>query len=319
MQRLSTPAPRVSSRRLQRWRFMPECSRGGRAGAADGLDGYDQTAIRFAASALLVIPSAVHAARPAMRRMGGRAVLAVLVLGGAPYSCVFLGGLVFAPISYGVAIVSALQPMVVMLLGVALFAHRPGRPAVVGTGICFLGLAVMLDGADTPAGDSSLLGIALFLLPAALWGGYAVALGLWRIAARDLLVVSIPLSALLYLPAYLAWRGTGTLLTAPAEALLLQALYQGLLVGVVALLLYAWAVERAGAELIAALAPAMPAAAVLVGQVFLGEAPGPLGWFGLALVSLGLGIGVYRPGWQKVVARQSAGPCDRSNRRRSTA
>ncbi len=253
-------------------------------------------------------PFALRLALPAARRMGWRALLAVLVLGGAPYSCVFLGGLVFAPVAYGAVVVSALQPVAVMALGAALFAQQPAPRAVVGTAICLAGLAAMLVGAETSVEGTLPLGVALFLLSAALWGGYAVALRFWRITPQDLLVVSVPLSALLYLPPYLAWRGSGALLAAPGETLLLQALYQGFLVGVVALLLYAWAVERAGAEAVAALAPAMPAAAVLAGQAFLGEALGPIGWLGLALVTLGLCMRTSWPASQRTAAPQGFGP-----------
>ncbi|WP_200841251.1 hypothetical protein [Geminicoccus flavidas] len=68
----------------------------GRAGAWDGLNGYDQTAIRFAVTTLLILPFLWAAIMPAVRRIGISRLVALFVLNGTPYSAVFLGGLVFA-------------------------------------------------------------------------------------------------------------------------------------------------------------------------------------------------------------------------------
>lgn len=272
----------------------------GRHGAAHGLDGFDQTAIRFGVSALLLLPFAWLGASPAARRLGAGRLFALFVLGGAPYSCVFLGALVFAPVAYGAALVPGLQPLAVIALSSVLLAQRPALPNRVGALVCLFGLLlVLLDQQHLATASGSdpkvLLGIGLFVLSAALWGGYAVALKAWAVEPREVMATTAPLSALLYLPPYLLWRGAEPIATATAGALLVQIVYQGALVGVAALVLYAWAVKAAGSAAIAALAPAMPVMAALIGLAVLGEVPSALQWAGLAIVTAGLLAGAVWP------------------------
>jgi len=275
-----------------------------RHGAANGLDGFDQTAIRFAVSGVLVLPFAWSGAGPAFRRLGLGRLLGLFVLGGAPYSAVFLGALVFAlvfaPVAYGAALVPGLQPLAVIGISAIWLAHRPARPNFLGALVCLGGLLlILLDqqhaALATGEGAGLLIGIGLFVLAATLWGGYAVALKAWNVEPGEVLATTAPLSALLYVPVYLLWRGVDPVLSAPASAVLLQVAYQGVLVGIVALVLYAWAVKTAGSAAVAALAPAMPVVAALISLVFLGEAPSALQWAGLVVVTDGLLVGAIWP------------------------
>jgi drug/metabolite transporter (DMT)-like permease len=272
----------------------------GRHGAAHGLDGFDQTAIRFGISALVLLPFAWTGASVAVRRLGAGRLLALFVLGGAPYSCVFLGALVFAPVAYGAALVPGLQPLAVIALSALFLAQRPALPNLVGALVCLGGLLLVLGDREHStaigtAGPGLFLGVGLFMLSAVLWGGYAVALKAWQVEPAEVLATTAPLSALLYLPPYFFWRGVEALAAAPMGALLVQVAYQGELVGVAALVLYAWAVKQAGSAAVAALAPTMPVLAALIGVAFLDERPGALQWTGLAVVTAGLLAGSIWP------------------------
>lgn len=260
----------------------------GRAGVAHGLDSYDQTAIRFGVSALLLLPFAWTGAASAVRRLGTSRLLVLFVLGGAPYSAVFLGGLALAPVATGAALVPGLQPLAAMGVAAVWLAQRPAPPNVAGALICLGGLLLMLLDQQASGGPGLPLGVGLFVLAAKLWGSYAVALKAWRIEPLEVLATTAPLSALLFIPPYLLWRGTGPILSAGPGAILLQVTYQGVLVGVAALVLYAWAVKTAGSAAVAGLAPAMPVMAALIGWATLGEAPSPLQWAGLGVVTAGL-------------------------------
>lgn len=271
----------------------------GRHGASHGLDGFDQTAIRFGASVLLVLPFAWTAARSAAERLGSRRLLVIFVLGGAPYSTVFLGALVFAPIAYGAALVPGLQPLVVIIVSAFWLAQRPSMHSLIGTSLCLGGLLlVLLDhghGANVQADIALPIGIGLFVLSSIMWGCYAVALKAWSVQPRELLAITIPLSAILYLPFYFTWRGIEPITSAPAFAVLVQLVYQGVFVGVLAMVLYAWAVAQVGSTAVAALAPFMPVMAALIGLVLLDEVPGSLQWIGLGIVSVGLLFGTIWP------------------------
>lgn len=185
---------------------------------------------------------------------------------------------------------SSPQPLAVIELSALLLAHRPALPNLLGALVCLSGLLLVLVDQERAAGTGVaspglLLGVWLFVLSAVLWGGYAVALKAWKVEPREVLATTAPLSALLYLPPYLLWRRVEPLIADPISALLVHAVCQGLLVGVAALVLYAWAVRVAGSTAVAALAPAMPVMAALIALAFLGERPGALQWAGLAVVT----------------------------------
>ncbi|HWL72109.1 MAG TPA: DMT family transporter [Geminicoccus sp.] len=275
----------------------------GRAGAWDGLNGYDQTAIRFAVTTVLVLPFLWAALMPAARRIGIGRLFALFVLNGAPYSAVFLGGLVFAPVAYGAALVPGLQPVAVMVVALLWRGQRPALPNVLGAAICLGGVLVMLLDRQVTGSTDLPIGIGLFLLASAMWGTYTVALKTWAIEPREALATNAPLSALLYLPVYLLWQGPEAVLAAPASAVLLQAVYQGVLVGLVALILFTVAVKTAGSAAVAALAPAIPVLATLIGWAVLGERPNGSQWAGLVIVTIGLLVGTL---WPMLKARQQA-------------
>lgn len=267
----------------------------GRSGAAAGLDGFDQTALRFAVSGLLVMPFAWRRALASIRRLGVLRLLAIFTLNGAPYSAVFLSALVFAPVAYGAALVPGLQPLTVMAVGALWSAWRPSAPHVVGSMMCLGGIMLMLLDQRAAGEGRLLIGIILFVLSAVMWGTYAVALKAWELEPREVLATAVPLSALLYLPPYLLTRGLEPIVSAPAGTVLLQMAYQGVLVGIAAVVLYAWAIKTAGSAAVAGLAPAMPIMAALIGMFFLGEFPSSLQWAGVAIVSAGLLAGAIWP------------------------
>ena len=269
----------------------------GRAGAAAGLDGFDQTALRYMTTALLVLPFSLGPARRILRRLGIWRCLALTAFNGATYSMVFLGGLTFAPAAYGAALVPGLQPMVVMLLALALTGERPAPPVLAGNLVAFTGLLVALFAGGTgggAGGDPGLpAGVALFVGAAGLWGAYAFFVRRWQVSPGDALVLIGSFSALLYLPAYLLFCGTG-LFAAGLRPVLLQMAYQGFLVGILAVFLYPYAIGVLGSTRVASMAPAIPLLGALIGAVFLAEEPGALQWVGLGLVTLGLFLGQAR-------------------------
>lgn len=63
----------------------------GRAGAAAGLDGYDQTALRFLVSTIVVLPFGIIGLRKIIAQIGLWRCVALAILNGATYSAVFLG------------------------------------------------------------------------------------------------------------------------------------------------------------------------------------------------------------------------------------
>lgn len=261
----------------------------GRAGAADGLDGFDQTALRFGTSALLTLPW-VRRLALVVGRLGVWRCVLLIGLGGALYSVVFLTGLVYAPVAYGAAIVPSVQPAAVMLLGWILQGQVVGRAALVGWAVCAAGLVLVLSGNAVAWKAGFAQGCALFILAGCMWGTYTYLLRQFQLAAFDALLLFAFGSALLFVIPYLLMRG-GSLTSAPTSAIALQIAYQGVLVGVVATVAYARAVQGLGAARVALLSPFIPVVATLISWFALGESLPPLAWTGIGLVTFGLLLG----------------------------
>jgi drug/metabolite transporter (DMT)-like permease len=269
----------------------------GRVGVTAGLDSFDQSGVRFAVSTILLLPLILTRSREAFRRLGIGCALGITILGGSPYSIIFLSGFMFAPVSYGAAIVPGLQPVVVMLLSYVSLKERPNTGAVVGSGLSLLGVVVMIIDHQQVSPGRAAIGIAIFVAAAFVWGCYAFAVRLWSVKARDVLALVLPISALLYIPPYLAVAGLRAF-NASAASLFLQIAFQGVILGICATFLYAYAIEWLGSTRVSALSPLMPVLATLMALFLVRETPTALQWWGISLVTAGL---VLRQGKRALV------------------
>ena len=95
--------------------------------------------------------------------------------------------------------------------------------------------------------------------------------------------------ALVYLPIYLAVFGPRAL-HAPATELVVQGVYQGLGVAIVALMLYAFAIRVLGATTGSLFMPLVPVFAVLLAIPALAEVPSALQLAGMVGVSVGMAL-----------------------------
>ena len=96
------------------------------------------------------------------------------------------------------------------------------------------------------------------------------------------------LNAVLYLPFYVACGGLARLAAAPAGDVWLQAIYQGLITSVFALIAYAYAVQRLGPTVASSFTPLSPVLAAAFGWVLLGDALDSATALGLGLVAVGV-------------------------------
>ena len=109
---------------------------------------------------------------------------------------------------------------------------------------------------------------------------------------QALAVVNVP-NALIFLPLWLLVLPSN-LGEVPMQTVLLQAAFQGLGPGFLAVIVFAIMAFHLGATPTAAVSAAVPAAAALLAIPVLGEIPTPLEWFGIATVTVGLGL-LLRP------------------------
>ena len=130
----------------------------------------------------------------------------------------------------------------------------------------------------------------MFLAASALGALYVLQLRSWGIAPTQGAAIVTLYSALIVVP-WLFQSSAGTLWRmAPAE-LLWQVLWQGVLIGCVALLALNHTIVRLGPERSAALVALVPALSALLGHMFLGETLSSAEIAALLVISAGVSIG----------------------------
>ncbi|MCZ0733140.1 DMT family transporter [Phreatobacter sp. AB_2022a] len=260
-----------------------------RQSVADGLSAADVTVLRFLAAGLVLLPYALPRLRPfPVGDLGWCRALILTLLAGAPYSLVLVGGSTFAPALHTAVVTPGLIPVLAALLAFLVGGERPPPARLAGLGLIVAGIVVFswqaFGGGAARAG--AWRGDLLFVLAAVMWAVFGLLAKRWQTDALRLTVticllslVSAPLLALV-VPLHMAGASAG--------ALALQAIYQGLLVGVVSLFLYAKANAVLGAARAALFLPLVPVVTATAGALIIGEWPSPPEIAGMTIAMAGM-------------------------------
>ncbi len=249
------------------WAAYPVATRAGVTGA---FAAQDLIALRFGVGALLFLPFLIlqyRAIRPGAWLQG----VPLTLLQGIGMATLVVCGLQFAPASHAAALVPGVSPAWVALLGYLFFARRPRARVVVGSGLCLAGVLLL---AWWNAGDGSphvLAGDAMFIAASALGAAYVLQLRRWGVGAIHGAAIISLYSAMIVVPWYLV-SSAALLRMAPAD-LIWQAVWQGCLIGCVALIALNHAIARLGPERCTALVALVPVITAALGLYFLGEVP----------------------------------------------
>jgi drug/metabolite transporter (DMT)-like permease len=261
--------------------------------ASQALDAWDVTALRFGVAGLLLLPLFL---RHGLGELRAPRALLLACGAGAPYVLLTAGGLAFAPAGH----MGVMTPSTMLLcttLGSAwLLDDRLTRSRLTGVTAITVGLIAMGWDGLANHGDLTWLGDAMFVLGGMFWSSYTIASRAWRVEPLHATAVVGVLSMALYIPPY-AWLAGADLGAAPWREIVIQAVFQGVLSAIVALLFYTRAVAILGAARGAVFAALVPAFSLLVAIPLLAEKPTPLQLVGVAFVSAGmmLALGLHDP------------------------
>jgi drug/metabolite transporter (DMT)-like permease len=240
-----------------------------RLGVVTRLAPADIAALRFGTAGLALLPYFVlHLRELPWRRPGP--LSALLVGAGAPYFLLFAYGLRLANSGQGGVLGPGATGALAALLAWAVLGERPRPRRLAGLALTTAGVvAVVLH--DALGAGTRLTGFALILGASFGWASYTVASrALMMRPVMNAATVSV-LNGLVFVPAYLALGGAARLAAVPFADLLLQAVYQGILAAVVALIAFAFAIRRLGAAGAAGFAPLSPALVAVFGWLLLGD------------------------------------------------
>lgn len=246
----------------------------------------DVAFLRYLVPAVVLLPVLVR--RGFGPRQIGVARTAMLVAGaGLPFLLVASTGMKFAPASDVGAVMVGTMPVFVAVFSAFISGERFDRVRVLGFLLVVLGIAGIAAHGLFDFHSGAWRGHLLFLAGAAMYAVFTVTfrrsgIGPWHAAA----IVNF-YSLLLFAPIYFLVCGPRVLSAAPREVLM-QALVQGVVAGIVALYFYGDAVRRLGASRAAVLGSFTPVVAALAGIPLLGEIPNAVAWAAIFTVSAGV-------------------------------
>jgi drug/metabolite transporter (DMT)-like permease len=257
-----------------------------RLAVTTNLDAWDIAALRFGVAGLLLSP--VVAKEGLARDRLGWSGLAALISGlGLPYVLVAAAGLRFASAADQGALNPGCMPLFVGLIAAFWLGERLSAARKAGLAMVLAGAVVMLLRSGGGWNSERTTGDTMFLVASFLTACGTVVMRRARLDPLHAAALVATGSMLFYLPVYLDVRGIGLALL-PRSELALEALFQGVVVTIVGVFLYARAVSRLGAARAAAFGALVPALSALFAIPLLGEWPDRPAWAATALVSAGV-------------------------------
>ena len=226
--------------------------------------------LRYAAVGTALLPAFLAGARGLVPAQWREALL-LAACQGAPLAALIAAGLALAPASHGSALTLGLMPAVTLLFGLAA-GRRPGAARAVGAVVIAAG-AAGLALLDLGSGGSALLGHGMFVLAALMGATYFTRLrgsGLTAVQGAAFVAVLSGLGAVAVL---VVSGGLPRLARLAPETLLVQAAFQGLLVGVLAMVATNRAIAALGPGPATTCLALVPAAAAVLAVPLLGEVP----------------------------------------------
>ena len=264
-----------------------------RAGVTGSFAPQDLILLRFGVGALIFLPYLLlHFS--AIRREIWLQGLPLTLFQGAGMAGLVICGLQFAPASHAAALGPGASPAWVAVLGFLVFSKRPLLRTVVGAALCTVGVVTLTCWSASVQTAAVLVGDTMFLAASALGALYVLQLRKLGIGPIQSAAIVTLYSALIVVP----WNfGTvsGALWHAAPKEVFWQILWQGVLVGCVALVALNHAIARLGPERSSALVAFVPVLSALLALLFLGEIPSTTEAAAILVISTGVSIGAWRP------------------------
>lgn len=246
----------------------------------------DIAMLRFSVSGLCMFPVLLAYG---FSRLSWATVVLLVTTGGCGFALLAFTGFSLAPGNHaGVLLHGTIAPFSA-LLGSIFSRHRLSRRFWIGLALIQLGIVTVLADSTRSATPAQLLGDLALLMASLTWAGYG--LMCQRLCASPVQIMAIVAvgSLLAFTPVYCLIPSSG-LHEALWSEIIWQAVYQGVLIGIVSGLLYTLAVRRLGAHVTALCTATMPCITVLSSAWLLGETPSLLVWLGVLGVSGGMVI-----------------------------
>lgn len=277
------------------------------------IDPWDTMLLRYLPAAIVTLPILFLRGGITRRGVAGvawPAVLVCLATGSVPFTLLAFHGFTLAPAADHGAIGPAATLLFTLAFGSVVLGERLERRHWLGIAVLVAGLVAMGAARLAGLGQSFGLGHAMFIAASLLWACFTIAARAWRVPALTATALLCVGGCALFAPYYFARFGL-RLAAVPLGELVVHALYQGLISGVLSIITYTRTIEHLGAGMASLFTALVPALTTLLAWPVLGEQPGVAQIGGVALVTVGMVIairgGAIGPGRAAAISGQAAG------------
>ena len=255
---------------------------------------WDITALRFLLAFCILMPILIYKKDTAFLLKKEPFILAIL--GGVAYCLTCYSAFHYVPAAHAAIFLNGCIPLCTALAGLIFFKQPFDRHTWISLIIMVCSIVLMSVLMYQATGVAFNLGDALFFISAMWWGIFTVLLRQWKISAWHAMSGVAIWSAIVYVPVYLLFFPKH-LSDVEFPHLLMQTIFHGIFVVIVATLTYIEAIKRLGAFKAGSIVTLAPFIAAIIAVPLLGE---PLS---LAIVCglIGMGIGALQPWrwWRK--------------------
>jgi drug/metabolite transporter (DMT)-like permease len=256
--------------------------------AAQTLDISIVALLRYGIPALVLMPLWLRTGLvPA--NVSKRILLALIIGAGTPFFLAAAFGMRFSPAAEVGPLLPGTMPLFVALLAGVFYHEQMSNLRKAGFVLIAIGVAVIVGLQMMTATPTDVSGHTLILVSALLWAIYTIALRRSGLSAFEATALISVWSAISLLP-----FGIMPLIEALQQGrtseIALQALIQGVLSGVVATILFAFAILRLGPSRAAAFAALLPALVAILAIPVLGEVPDSVAVIGIVATSFGVAL-----------------------------
>lgn len=249
---------------------------------------WDLVAMRFAIAFLILMPVLIYKKDLAFLWHPRPVILALT--GGLAYCLTVYTAFLHAPAAHAAIFLNGCIPLCTAVAAYLLFKQPFDKHTWLSLSIMLSALALMSYLMLHEQASAFGLGDILFFLSAVWWGIFTVLLKQWKLSAWHSMASVAIWSALIYLPIYILFIPKHFQEAEPVH-LLVQGVFHGVLVVIIATLTYVAAIERLGAFKTGSIVTLAPFIAAVIAVPLLNEPLSPAIMCGL----VGMGIGALQP------------------------
>ena len=257
-----------------------------RIGMRTDLQAGDLLALRFGVGGIILLPVLL---RYGLQNVGWLDSIGLAALGELGFAILAYAGIARTPATHATVFLHGTLPLSTVLIAAIVWKRWPSRQRLLGVATIAAGVVAMGWDSLSHANATHLAGDAMLFTATAGWAAYAIWAKVRNVPPLQAAAIVTVLSGIAYLPLYVVF-GRSHLFEANAPDLLLQVLYQGVVIGVISLYVYTQAAMLLGPTPAALLTTIVPTITTLLAIPVLGEWPSIVVTIGVVLTTVGMVI-----------------------------